>query len=392
MKTCIYCGKAEPERDFSSLEHLIPQFLGGACAPARFKTYDACARCNSVLGLFVDGSFAKSWMVTNWLTFAGLAAYTSSATKGPPLMFMGVTQWEMPGVEEHEVCETWLGPAGEQIYLIRQKDDRFYWYAGGNPIDAKSLESRAYFMFSEKSNENARRTLLSFRDAFDGLCTKKLSCTEVNGFELSTIGFSDPDELDYKRIEFLRSESRKTPVRTVSIPMNLHFDYRFMSKLAIGVGYAFFGYKLLQSDYYQELRRGLWYRDGEPVPAIRGAGALGQNQYVNSEAFRKIIGTNHAVTLIVSVVPQGAVATLTLGSSHAWTVLCAPREIISDEFLQELDIGKAFVIYPFLNECIELTLAGLLSHKLTAHIDQKLASAEIRASIGQPKPGEGDLS
>ena len=283
------------------------------------------------------------------------------------------------------MCESWLGPAGEQVYLVRPKDERFYWYAGGNPIDTKDVESRAYFVFSEKSHVDPRKTLLAFRDAFKDTRAKKISYTEVGGFDLSSIGFSEPDELDRQRINFLREETQKTPVRNVSIPMNLHFDYRFMSKLALGVGYAIFGDKLLQSNYYKELQRGLWYRDGEPTPEIRGTAALGQSQIAISETFKKFTGMIHAVTLIISVVPEGAVLTLTLGSSHVWNVLCATRELVTDDFVLEFGDGKVFVIYPFLSECIELTLAGLLGHKLGAHVDPKLASAEIRASVGQPR-------
>ena len=45
-----------------SLEHVIPQFLGGAYAPDQMKTKDVCRKCNSDLGLFVDAAFEK----TNW--------------------------------------------------------------------------------------------------------------------------------------------------------------------------------------------------------------------------------------------------------------------------------------------------------------------------------------
>ena len=61
MRECIYCRKLK-EEDMFSLEHVIPQFLGGAYAPDQMKTKDVCRKCNSDLGLFVDAAFEK----TNW--------------------------------------------------------------------------------------------------------------------------------------------------------------------------------------------------------------------------------------------------------------------------------------------------------------------------------------
>lgn len=300
-------------------------------------------------------------------------------------MFVGVTKLEFPGIEKSEVCESWLGPAGEQVYLVRPVDERLYWYAGGNPITAKKVVTRAYFMFSERSHEDARRTLLAFRDSFRGERVKKITCTDVEGFDLATIGFSDPDNLDRLRIEFLRAESQKGPVRSVSIPMNVNFDYRFMSKLALGVGYAVAGDRLIKSSYYHDLKKGLWYKDGEAEPQIRGAGIFSDSQ-INKEAFKKLIGMNYAVTICISAMSAGISLTLALGVNHAWTILCAPREVINDALLQKYRYGMVLVIYPFLSECIELTLPEFIAHKLGNLSDYKLAAAEINAAAGVSKP------
>ncbi|MGZ5027986.1 MAG: HNH endonuclease [Methylobacter sp.] len=58
MSICIYCRLDKSESDFS-LEHIIPQSLGGAAAPDYFKTRKVCSTCNNNLGLFVDASFEK---------------------------------------------------------------------------------------------------------------------------------------------------------------------------------------------------------------------------------------------------------------------------------------------------------------------------------------------
>lgn len=147
MPICMYCG-TEIADSSSSLEHIIPQFLGGAYAPDRFKTHRSCRRCNNNLGLFVDAAFERDWTVGNNLAHLAresLALQGGQATTGVPLICMGLSELSPPRMEEGEVCESWLGPHGEQVYLIRQSDDRLYWYSGGNPITAKQEVSRAYF-------------------------------------------------------------------------------------------------------------------------------------------------------------------------------------------------------------------------------------------------------
>ena len=74
MPRCMYCTK-EIEASMSSVEHVIPQFLGGAYAPDQFKTRLVCRRCNNNLGLFVDAAFGKDWIVSNNLAHLAREAY-----------------------------------------------------------------------------------------------------------------------------------------------------------------------------------------------------------------------------------------------------------------------------------------------------------------------------
>lgn len=66
---CLYCGYPHATEQ-ATLEHAIPQSLGGAHAPDRLKLRNVCKKCNNDLGAFVDASFAKSWFVTNGLATA----------------------------------------------------------------------------------------------------------------------------------------------------------------------------------------------------------------------------------------------------------------------------------------------------------------------------------
>lgn len=102
MRTCIYCRKDKPNEEFS-LEHVIPQCLGGSIAPNEFKTRDVCEKCNNDLGLFVDASFEKSWFVSQQLQANARALFEPSHPQALPLICMGPCDLNVPGMLETEV-------------------------------------------------------------------------------------------------------------------------------------------------------------------------------------------------------------------------------------------------------------------------------------------------
>lgn len=156
----------------------------------------------------------------------------------------------------------------------RPHDANMSWYVGGNPRTLKKLESRAYFLFSQRSQKNVMIPWLSFENAFQGRKVKKIMCTTVEGADSSDIGFSTPDELDIQRIRYFTSVGEKTEPRKHSVEMRVVFDQRFMSKLATGISYCLFGKKVLGSPYGLELHKGLWHKDGE-ASRVRGVTAFG---------------------------------------------------------------------------------------------------------------------
>ena len=113
--------------------------------PDTLKTRDVCKTCNSNLGLFVDAAFEKSWLVNNHLIELAYDFFDPNVPVGLPLRCMGNTNICFPGMSEDEICESWLGALGEQVFWIRPKDDQLYWYSGGNPRTVKKARTRAYF-------------------------------------------------------------------------------------------------------------------------------------------------------------------------------------------------------------------------------------------------------
>ncbi|WP_459574495.1 HNH endonuclease [Cupriavidus sp. 8B] len=138
MRRCIYCKKIVHQSDLT-LEHVIPQFLGGAYAPDWLKTRDVCQRCNNNLGLFVDAGFEKDWVVSSTLSMAAHKTYDPSAGVGLPLICMGLEDVPLPAIQPDECFEVWLGPAGERVFWVRPVDESLYWYMGGIPGQLKLL-------------------------------------------------------------------------------------------------------------------------------------------------------------------------------------------------------------------------------------------------------------
>ena len=223
--------------------------MGGAQAPDNLKTRNVCETCNSNLGLFVDASFEKDFLVFNELNEAAYSFFNPDAPTPLPLRNMGASDLTPPETKEGEICECWIGPLGEQIYWIRPSDERMYWYSGGNPRTVKKVKTRAYFIWSERSIKNPIITWLSFEDAFKGRKVRKVSCTQVSGADLADIGFSEPDDLDLKRIEYFNNKCSNGQERKNRLSMYLRYDIRFMAKMAIGLGHILFGEKFDNSNY-----------------------------------------------------------------------------------------------------------------------------------------------
>ncbi|QBX41694.1 HNH endonuclease [Pseudomonas jessenii] len=359
MRHCIYCRTDKDDSEFT-IEHVIPQFLGGAYAPDFLKTRDVCGRCNSNLGLFVDASFEKNWMVSNWLRQSSLTFYDPDKPVGVSLICMGNCDLSPPQTPDGYVCEAWLGPHGEQVYWIRPHDERMYAYVGGNPRTVKQVKTRAYFMFSERTHKDPRSTLLCFEQAFQGRKVKKILCGELGGANLADFGFSTPDDLDRQRIEYFQTECEGVQKRNIGLSVDVQFDRRFLPKLAIGIAYCLFGAKVLDTDYGKELHKGLWHQKGGEVAMVRGQSLFSA---VGNKTFNSIVGFPNAVVFLILMSPEGVAINLNINEQLNWTVMCAPREILTAEDVAKIGEGQIVLLVRALQKGVHTDLPSYLAHK-----------------------------
>lgn len=363
MKHCIYCRTDKEDADFT-LEHVIPQFLGGAYVPDFLKTRDVCSRCNNNLGLFVDAGVEKDWIVSSRLRENAVAFFDPENPVGLPLVCMGISDFVPPDMPDGHVCELWLGRFGEQVYWIRPHDEKLYWFAGGNPRTVKNIESRAYFLFSANSHKNPLISWLAFRDAFEGRRIRKIMCTRVEGADPTEIGFSVPDELDTQRIEYFNAHCSAGDTRKNKISFNTRFDQRFLAKIAIGMSYCLFGQKVLDSAYGKELHRALWHKEGEAVPEVRGATMLSGPV---DKLFNGLIGEPHAVSALLMSSPEGISANLNIGTHLNWTVMIASHEILNEDDYARIKDGFIVILFRTLQRGFSYELPRYIAYKTGNH-------------------------
>jgi hypothetical protein len=371
MKTCIYCKKTKEEKEFT-LEHVISQFLGGAQAPDQLKTRDVCGTCNSNLGLFVDASFEKDFLVYSMLSQAAYSFFNPDRPTPLPLKCMGTSDLEPPEMTEDEICEYWIGPLGEQIYWIRPSDERMYWYSGGNPITTRKVSTRAYFLWSEYSQKNPMITWLSFGDAFKGRKVRKVSCTEVVGADPSEIGFSRADDLDLKRITYFNGLCSQGQTRQARVSMYLRHDVRFLAKLAIGIGHALFGETFDNSRHAGELHKALWYREGDPEPDIPGQSALRHG----NEFLKSACGFNNAVTLAIIPSEKHLALNLNLSRNMNWNIALAELEDVRELMGEDLRHGICVILFKTLGKGVSISLPELIAHNQNLVTHQDLVEVE----------------
>lgn len=374
MRQCIYCRESKPDEDFT-LEHVIPQFMGGAYAIDKLKTRDVCERCNNNLGLFVDAAFEKDFLVYNNLRDSAYAFFDPSSPTSLPLRCMGVNSLQPPHMDPTEICEYWIGPLGEQVFWIRPDDARLYWYSGGNPRTVKKQKSTAYFIFSERSKKKPEISWFSFRDAFEGRRVKKIMCTKIDGADPKTIGFSEPDHVDSERIAFFMREALDGKEQKCQLRINPIYDQRFMAKLAIGIAHCLFGNSVASTTYMEELYKALWFKEGDPIPNVFGIGTFGSTD----SNLTKSLGIKHGVTITVLYIEDTIAVNLNIGETLNWTVQCAnAQDLAQDELGVIGHEGLSFVLFKPIGKCIELSLSDFLAHKTGDKTNAELSEVESK--------------
>ena len=369
---CIYCGKDKPESDFS-LEHIFPERLGGKLCSDLFKTRSVCQRCNNLMGLFVDGLFIKNWFRTN---YDASAAREYLDLKAPmsfePLTYMGRLK-SIP-ITDNEVCELWLGPCGSIYYHFHDADEvRFKAYAGGNPINRRADRGRVYlFLTSENPfwyELSLRSLLAAFGEAMRFAGNFAIS-NDPNGVVLP------PDEIAEAHLSLLKQLQGKEHGCEFSVQIG--FEGRWLSKLAIGLGTNILGAQFLSSPYVNRLRSALWEQDPNKraqIP-VRGTGFFREQP----DPTDQIVEWPGAYTLRIYAVGEILALTVHLSNQQSMNVVISDDASLwaGPEFDTYRD-GQVYVVLPLLGQFVgPIKMNEYIGHRLNATIVPELAAIEAK--------------
>lgn len=386
---CVYCGETI---SIGSLEHVLPQCLGGDFAPKALQTHHCCKRCNSLLGRYVDRTFRRNWFITNFLAASGHAHLDPETPRPIPLIYLGSTT-EFSNEADEDVCELWLGPCGEQILHFRPRDtsDDFWGVAGGDPVRARKEPSVAYVSLTTiepfwlevtfrsilehfKKNKKVRKFLLS--EPGD----------DATRYAMERLGFDFPAVRD-SRFELVRNRVFAVGRQGFGkIALNVNFERRFLAKLALGLGVCSGGDRYVESSYADKLRAVLWRKDD----ANNSSELLGYSDMLASaspkESWQELISFPNAITLTTALSEQSFGYHLSLGGQHL-----AGLQISDDPDLFFAPDGQPasqsiYVSVPSLNTVVTLPLHEWIAHKTEGYRHPQLASLESIAARSASLP------
>ncbi|MHB8225502.1 HNH endonuclease [Acidithiobacillus sp.] len=367
MTICLYHRDTATEVNDFTLEHIIPDPLGGRLAPDWLKLRNVCKQCNNNIGHFVDASFTHSWFVAQLLHKISHRINSNTPHASIPLNPLGLSGHRPSYMENDETCEAWLGPHGELVFWIRPTDERFVTYMGGNPRTTRTTQSRAYFFPNTQSENDIEKMLNSFRDALPKKLVKKVIFGQWGNVAPEAYGFSEPDALDRSRLEFFNSRISVNMTDQITIPIGQEFDWRFLAKLAIGIGYTTYGDHYLSSPYYQSLKNGLWHWHGVESPRIHGMSFFTPSDIANdsSNLFTQSTGIRNAVTILIK--PQGTslAVLLNIDKERFWVVQASDFVGLDPQIaFSKYGEGLAVILCKEKSLMCEVGLPDLLAHFL----------------------------
>lgn len=257
QRKCIYCNNLQDEKNFS-LEHIFPTALGGkVITDVLFKTRFVCKECNNKLGLYVDGIFLKNFFVKN-TTSTDYLGYVNFHDNHYilPFIYMGTNdEIKHPNFS---FCDYWMWHDGSRVYHFHNNySEKFNAYAGGNPIGHKDKKraGEAYLVGVTNNPIWLKKLFFSFKEHFNN--TKRysvnISIQNKNDF------LHTPTEFENQMIESILQIAADEQKNQIVI--QLGFELRFLSKVALALGHNLFGDQYDISDYAKMLRDVLWEDD-----------------------------------------------------------------------------------------------------------------------------------
>lgn len=395
---CIYCWNEVPMAELT-LEHIWPDALGGDNLPAPFKTKKVCKKCNNLCGLFVDGAFIKSWSAQSSISTSCYHFLDPLRPSAIPLIYVGIDT-NFP-TRDGEICERWLGPAGDHIFHIHQVDDeKWYAYAGGDILRRKKKDrGRAYIALTSKNPFWQVTALASFREHFKHAkrCVTNIRYEFDHSQETDLtllIPQPDPDDkLQTEELDYIRNRTNYTI--NITLNFQLGFDTRFLCKLALGIGGELLGEAFLETSYAKELRKGLWcknYQDQKKL-LVRGSPSFSSSKETN-ETLDSFVGIKHTWTLLLNIINNTLGLTIVSPDGKVQSILITDQLSLAQKtVLYRYEQGLCFILLPTRTLSSKqgafgpISLTDVINYNLGYHVHSELARVDkLRISLDKLPP------
>ena len=366
MKRCLYCGLEKPVDDFSD-EHIWPDALGGDYLPREiWRTDEVCRRCNSISGLFVDGSFIRSWMGQAELSSGSLEYLAGSAKPAAmPLNYIGPIQ-NVPTPPGH-IADYWAGPCGANIIHIRPDDGDEQWvsYAGGDPKAKKAKAGRAYMALTTEDEFWILVSLLSFRRHFSRAEQFIVNADFPPEWEFKKPDHNDPVQAeDMKTVDAVVNHGRAGSKLHSQIAIRVDLGSRMLAKLGLAVGYNLLGPDFLETDYAINLRRGMREANLEKRRSIpvRGSGFLSNAGLGGAES---VLAWPGGWVLMVNLVQSKLGLCVISPSGHSMMVLVSEEPGLVGALDPQYKDGMVWITVPVAKRAVgPIPLPEYLAHML----------------------------
>lgn len=342
---CIYCNNLKDGTSFS-LEHIFPTALGGKVITENlFKTRNVCKECNNKLGLDVDGVFLKNFFIknstsTDYIGYVDLHddQYTL------PFMYMGIN--ETVKHPDYQFCDLWIWHGGSRVYHFHNNySEKFNAYAGGNPIGAKDRKraGEAYLVSSTNNPIWIKKLLISFKEYFKNAKRYSININIQNKNDFLLI----PSEFENQMIDKISKVAND--IQKNQIVIQLGFELKFLSKIALALGHNLFGDQYYSSMYAKMLREVIWENDYKKLPEYEHQ----MSNFFGDENnplknLSEIIAWKGGHTIILVPIENKLLLLLYLSGDKRPIVLTITDELIQYENVQlsEFQNGLVWILIP----------------------------------------------
>ncbi|MCP4162355.1 MAG: HNH endonuclease [Deltaproteobacteria bacterium] len=344
MTYCIYCNNKIKK---PSLEHIVPDALGGSLLPDFFKTRSVCERCNNLLGLFADGLYIKSFFSISNKYLSLISESEILKVKNHPFLYFGILDIE--NTMNFHCCEIWSAPCkGRVLHFHNNLDEKYYSYAGGNPISYKKSPGIALFINTTDDIEILPLSLMSFYKHFKH-AERVVSHIDFNGGIDPKLG-REPNSTEKYWIEWYQNEvevksSNNHPVKFSFCPS---YSDRMMAKISLGLGYNLFGNCFLKTPNSKALRSYMWEKDFEKRHNI---GVLRHDTFAQKDYIFNILKpTKTDVNIIVKLQSHALILTLIIFGDEQSIEVTTDVDLIK-QFNKEYGEGFVYKVSPIYETC-----------------------------------------